>query len=823
MYPTPRNASQEARPENAPLNQTLPENVPQIQIPQTPRTPNKNQTHGPPVVESTPASKKFCAHAEDIVAQRASVVNKFLEDDINDRVVFSLNEFATLILDLPPDWEVEQEFRLLPESRAVKEAFEAYLKLADGEGQKRNGMASREKELYQPLVNLLNALRDGSGCVGKDINEKMFYVQDPRPVLGSLIQRKPDLGGIYNRLLKLTKNKKLSEYLAKKKVKGVFWGLLLFFVEVKHRKGNFVGLNTHKEASRAPSTSQIPSTTLPSIEYALSQSNAIPPSATTTTSNIADEPRPQVIIHEHGGKEKTLEVITSQDYQLRADSEVDAEDLMTPTQGQHHTRIQCASYAKEMLSSGYIRNHALGITADDSSFRFHYYDHSKVIESQAFHIVDKECTKLFMAMVCQLNKLSTEKLGYIPNLDLSDFNYLRDPKQLLMKMKDNPQGLIGSTYRLKGSDGKTRTVVIKAVLYRAEGIVGRCSIVVEVECICTESSCTWHGERKVMKISFPSRSRIPEDVLIREARTEAESSGEHWALNHLPELLDTISITYEEKTTVQGRLKAHLKERYEERVMRVTVMEKLHPISELKDLRDLAQVFYDILQIHQWLYECAGILHRDLSFGNIMFRRKNGKVYGVLNDFDLSSRVQDMDNGPTSNQRTGTKPFMSRDLLDLKWKGGHFYRHDLESLFYIILCLACRYAEPGIPAAEPRAYSKWFSGSDEDVFAQKHTFLTDPSDDPLPVQPYFTHFDSWLTFIYNSISTGYTSRPRPRAGTNISLYPAMNKDSAPKISFDWNTLDGRVTYRVFRAVMFSFQTAPLETHWLGREATDGTK
>ncbi|GAW04677.1 methionyl-tRNA synthetase [Lentinula edodes] len=52
----------------------------------------------------------------------------------------------------------------------------------------------------------------------------------------------------------------------------------------------------------------------------------------------------------------------------------------------------------------------------------------------------------------------------------------------------------------------------------------------------------------------------------------------------------------------------------------------------------------------QWLYECVDILHRDLSSGNIMFRRKDNKIYGVLNDFDLSSRVADMDKGPTSNQ-----------------------------------------------------------------------------------------------------------------------------------------------------------------------------
>ncbi|KAH7869292.1 uncharacterized protein C8R40DRAFT_1131098 [Lentinula edodes] len=44
--------------------------------------------------------------------------------------------------------------------------------------------------------------------------------------------------------------------------------------------------------------------------------------------------------------------------------------------------------------------------------------------------------------------------------------------------------------------------------------------------------------------------------------------------------------------------------------------------------------------------------------------------------------------------------------------------HDLESLFYIMLCLACRYKKPGLPTAEARAYSKWFSGTDEEVFVR---------------------------------------------------------------------------------------------------------
>ncbi|KAJ4500778.1 protein kinase [Lentinula lateritia] len=870
-----------------------------------PHTPKQKQAGGPPVVKNTPGSHNYTAHAKDKVPQRASVLNKFLQDDISDRAVLSLDDFATLILDLPLDWRIKEEFSLLPESEVVRETFEAYLTAAigatEGEGKrKKKGKAAavREKELYQPLANLLNSLRDGTGRhMKKDIDEKIFYVQDPRPLLGSLLERKPDLGVIYIQLLELTKNAKLSKYLGKNKIAGVFWGLLLFFVEVKHEKGRFIGLNITKEETGSPkdvssgsfisktskhestqasktapgssqlnpsnfrsmkrprpveelesdisrvskrvkshSTAQSESLTLrrsqrlarstgssyrvqsgplPSIRH--SGSASTPPASATTS--FGDEHRPRVTIHQSGGKEKTLEVGSSQEYALRAEEELKEERLLTPTQGQHRTRIQCASYAKEMLSNGFIRNHAIGILADDDGFRFHYYDRSKVVESEAFNILDDEWKKLFMAMVCQLNKLSSEKLGFIPNLHLDEYDHLRDPEQFSQQFANDPQGLVGASYSFKGSDGVVHIVVIEQVLYRAEGIIGRCSVVVEVTCICQDSGCKWNGERKIMKISFPSKSRPSEEGLIYDARSKAESSGEHWALNHLPKVIDSITLPYHEKETVQGRLKTHLKDKYEERVMRVTILEKLHPLSELEDPREFAQVFYDVLQIHQWLYECVGILHRDLSSGNIMFRRKDDKIYGVLNDFDLSSRVADMDKGPTSNQRTGTRPFMSRDLLCPTWTGGHLYRHDLESLFYIMLCLACRYKKPGLPTAEPRAYSKWFSGTDEEVYDNKNSFYSDHNES-FPIQPYFTHFRTWLHLIFRFLSAGYKARPSLELESEIASYDLDTllalRDSLqdPELEeFDWSTLNGRVTYLTFRRIMSSFQAQPLETRW----------
>ncbi|KAJ4471170.1 hypothetical protein J3R30DRAFT_3710545 [Lentinula aciculospora] len=131
---------------------------------------------------------------------------------------------------------------------------------------------------------------------------------------------------------------------------------------------------------------------------------------------------------------------------------------------------------------------------------------------------------------------------------------------------------------------------------------------------------------------------------------------------------------------------------------------------------------------------------------------------------------------------------MSRDLLNPDWEGGHFYRHDLESLFYIILCLASRYTEPGVPAAEPRPHSDWFSGSDQQVFNSKSSFLSEPPYNGLPIQPYFAKFSSWLYGIYRSTSDGYKARPPPTPLIDDDTDPLLSSNDTPKNTkpdFDW--------------------------------------
>lgn len=339
------------------------------------------------------------------------------------------------------------------------------------------------------------------------------------------------------------------------------------------------------------------------------------------------------------------------------------------------------------------------------------------------------------------------------------------------------------------------------------------SIVLEVRCICDAPDCAWYDRTLVMKLSCPSESREAEGEHIKYSREKAKESA-RWALIHLPEVLDCVTFKYDETNTPQGTLGKAFEydnNRFEIRVWRVTILEKLEPLNALKNPKEYAQVFYDILQgatfsfvvipatklriVHRWLSNEVKILHRDLSPGNIMFRRSaSGQVYGVLNDFDLASRLDIEHDGPTSNQRTGTRPYMALDLLDSNQPSVHRYRHDLESLFYIILCLACRYEKPGVRLENP-PFMKWFLGTDEDVFFAKYTEISRKR--TFAFARYFSAFSEWVNPLHQMLSHAIHQQDMSAEGTG----------------FDLDTLNGMFTYDRVKEVMCTFGGVALEERW----------
>ena len=153
---------------------------------------------------------------------------------------------------------------------------------------------------------------------------------------------------------------------------------------------------------------------------------------------------------------------------------------------------------------------------------------------------------------------------------------------------------------------------------------------------------------------------------------------------------------------------------------------------------------------YEWLYTFPKILHRDISLNNLMFRRKNGKIFGVLNDFDLSVFRDNITS--SSKQRTGTKPYLALDLLN---KGGyeHKYRHDLESFLYVIAWITSRYHE-GAEIPDP-PFQKWVQGSEEDLRGMKFEFIHEIGPDPTP---HFKMFQWWVESMQSAFASGLSAR-----------------------------------------------------------------
>ena len=187
-----------------------------------------------------------------------------------------------------------------------------------------------------------------------------------------------------------------------------------------------------------------------------------------------------------------------------------------------------------------------------------------------------------------------------------------------------------------------------------------------------------------------------------------------------------------------------------------------------------------------------------------MYRIVDGKVCGVLTDFDLSSWTADLKNDytKTSQQRTGTPPFMAYELLD-ESDVIHLYRHDLESLFYIMLILATHYdIQP--PTEEEDGglrmrqsynelpYEIWFGQpSYETLSALKHAFFSKRRS--LDLSPDFEDFRDWLEDLRLSFRLGinaketheiYSTALRQRQGDRSGVAP----------EFDDETLGGHVNY-----------------------------
>ncbi|RPD52762.1 hypothetical protein L226DRAFT_368581 [Lentinus tigrinus ALCF2SS1-7] len=103
-----------------------------------------------------------------------------------------------------------------------------------------------------------------------------------------------------------------------------------------------------------------------------------------------------------------------------------------------------------------------------------------------------------------------------------------------------------------------------------------------------------------------------------------------------------------------------------------------------------------VLKAHAAAYR-LGIIHRDISAGNILlWKDTDGEWYGLLNDWELSTRHNVKYEDCRQSDRVGTWQFMSAHALNDDTRR-IILPDELESIFHVLLYLAVRFLPHNIP------------------------------------------------------------------------------------------------------------------------------
>ncbi|KAF9643991.1 hypothetical protein BDM02DRAFT_3122635 [Thelephora ganbajun] len=452
-----------------------------------------------------------------------------------------------------------------------------------------------------------------------------------------------------------------------------------------------------------------------------------------------------------------------------------------------------------MFSVPLLRSHATVGLVDRDRLQLYHANRSVILVSSAINFSGGDGLDKFIAIIIAFRHLSFKQNGILDTLAKTNAELVKKSEI----PRDNKVVQEGSELQLPGNEPEeTFTVTLGDVISRDPAAIGRSTVVLKA------TSDRWPKAKLVIKISWPGSGRVPETDFLKKAYAEAEKTDGQWATKHLPRVFYAKDVVFEKDSTLESVASLFTDAKfakggyvYERRTLRIIIQEQLVPIKSLSNARDICQVFADIACTHRWLHDCPGILHRDLSKNNIMCRcieevnalgEREQQVYGVLTDYDLSSWTKDLktDYTRTSEQRTGTPPYMAQELL----KGTsttHLYRHDVESLFYIMLLMCGRhtfgYVKEGTREETKRQvvmrkgdlpYEDWFEApSYATLGSLKGSFFPDTQD--IHLSPPFEGLRAWLQSLQFNFSEGFTLK---------------SSSAGEAIPFDDETLGGYIHY-----------------------------
>ncbi|KAI3597567.1 other 1 protein kinase [Moniliophthora roreri] len=194
------------------------------------------------------------------------------------------------------------------------------------------------------------------------------------------------------------------------------------------------------------------------------------------------------------------------------------------------------------------------------------------------------------------------------------------------------------------------------------------------------------------------------------------------------------------------------------------------PLSKFRTTKELVTALRDALQAHTEAYR-KGILHRDISIGNILISENGG---GLLIDWEFGKSIANPEVRVMA--RTGTWQFMSAHLLsNTPGTVEHTLVDDLESFFHVlcyVVLVHCPHEFPNTKLKRhlKKVYDAWFFededdeegevvGGDEKAEALAHLFMLKKAE--LPYDP----LRDLVIALEDVIGVRYRDRPTQKART----------------------------------------------------------
>ncbi|KIL63961.1 hypothetical protein M378DRAFT_198649 [Amanita muscaria Koide BX008] len=349
-------------------------------------------------------------------------------------------------------------------------------------------------------------------------------------------------------------------------------------------------------------------------------------------------------------------------------------------------QLQLARYALECMAAC-SRHYVTGVFIDGFDISLWYYDRAIVARTAFFDL--RKDVGLFALVIYAIRYCDLRHAGF----DAFIIPPSTSPPSNLAELFKIPPSMMQSKgdeiVLFPQNDVKRFRIDEDGVLFANKGLIGRGTVVFSVVPI--GDNATSEG-KQVVKILWRQKKRKEESDIIQQLRKAIPAMKQH-----LPELTAFVSVTAAELNLPRQLLRLSYDDDWERELLMIA-MKRYKGLWYAKDVDEFKDIFVDCVECHYASFHQGRILHRDLSVDNLMCDdgpKRNGKLQrqiGIVSDWDLASLIDDKGAIILSHtkHRTGTIPFMSKELLDQDLPA-HKYWNDLESFLYILFWAAVHF------------------------------------------------------------------------------------------------------------------------------------